>query len=413
MEVFVARQPIFDRENKIYGYELLYRNSETNAFDPTVSDEQATSELLINSYFSIGMDKLIGKCKAFINFDKSLLMQEMPALLDSKKVVVELLETIEPDEELYEVLRRLKQKRYTLALDDFNAKYKYPQLIQIVDIIKVDFMQNTKQEIQDIYKNMRKMGKVLLAEKIESQEVFEWARQMGFDYFQGYFFSKPSMMKSHTVKYISPQDIAILKEMSAKDPDFKKIALIIEREPITAYKLLKLVNANFTKSYRISSILQALALLGVDTLRKWFTLIMVQKLSKDQPKELIKISMQRAKFFELLGEKGENLREESNNGAAYPKKDKNEMMLVGVLSTMDVILDKPMEEVVKELPLSENIIKTLLMDKDSPYLKDYKVLLAYEKGDFDRKEIMDYTEYDLSSIYFEAVEWAEKMMVLS
>ena len=114
------------------------------------------------------------------------------------------------------------------------------------------------------------MGKVLLAEKIETQEVYEWARDLGFDYFQSYYFSKPSLMKSHTVKYISAQDIAILKEMSAKVPDFKKIALIIEREPITAYKLLKLVNANFTKSYRISSILQALALLGVDTLRKWF-----------------------------------------------------------------------------------------------------------------------------------------------
>lgn len=413
MEIFVARQPIFDRNSKIYGYELLYRNSEKNAFDPTVSDEQATSELLINSYFSIGMEKLIGKCKAFINFDKKLLKEEMPALLDAKKVVVELLETIEPDEDLYEVLNRLKQKRYTLALDDFNSKYKHARLIQIADIIKVDFMQNTKQEIQEIYKTMRNMGKILLAEKIESQEVYQWAKDMGFDYFQGYFFSKPSMMKSSTVKYISPQDIAILKEMSAQDPDFKKIALIIEREPITAYKLLKLVNANFTKSYQISSILQALALLGVDTLRKWFTLIMVQKLSKDQPKELIKVSMQRAKFFELLGQKNEQLREENPRSKAYPKKDKNEMMLIGVLSTMDVILDKPMAEVVKELPLSENIIKTLLLDQDSPYLRDYKALLAYEKGNFERPEVLDYIEYDLSQIYFEAVEWSEKMILLS
>ncbi len=413
MEIYVARQPIFDRENKIYGYELLYRNSEKNAFDPSVSDEQATSELLINSYFSFGMEKLIGKGRAFINFDKKLLKDETPLLLDPKRLIVELLETIEPDEELYEALIRLKQKHYTLALDDFCIKYKYPRLIQMVDIIKVDFMQNTKQEIQDIYKTMRKWGKVLLAEKIESQEVFDWAKDMGFDYFQGYFFSKPSMMKSHTVKYISPQDIAILKEMSVKDPDFKKISLIIEREPITAYKLLKLVNANFTKSYRISSILQALALLGVDTLRKWFTLIMVHKLAKDQPKELIKVSMQRAKFFELLGEKNEQLREKSRNKQDYPIKDKNEMMLVGVLSTMDVILNKPMSEVVKELPLSDNIVRTLLMEKDSPYLEDYKALLAYEKGDFDKKEIEDLAEYDLSKIYFQAVEWSEKMIILS
>ena len=413
MEIYVARQPIFDRESKVYGYELLYRNSETNAFDPSVSDEQATSELLINSYFSFGMEKLIGKGRAFINFNKSLLTQEMPLLLDPRKVVVELLETIEPDEALYEVLIKLKQHHYTLALDDFCVDYKYPRLVHAVDIIKVDFMQNTKQEIRDIYNTMRQSGKVLLAEKIESQEVYEWARDMGFDYFQGYFFSRPSLMKSHAVKYISPQDIAILKEMSAKDPDFKKIALIIEREPITAYKLLKLVNANFTKSYQISSILQALALLGVDTLRKWFTLIMVHKLAKDQPRELIKVSMQRAKFFELLGEKNEFLREKSHDKQAYPLKDKNEMMLVGVLSTMDVILGKPMEEVVKELPLSSNIISTLLMKKGSPYLEDYKALLAYEKGDFDKKEVHELAEYDLPEIYFQAVEWSEKMIILS
>ncbi len=413
MEIYVARQPIFDRESKVYGYELLYRNSETNAFDPSVSDEQATSELLINSYFSFGMEKLIGKGRAFINFNKSLLTQEMPLLLDPRKVVVELLETIEPDEALYEVLIKLKQHHYTLALDDFCADYKYPRLVHMVEIIKVDFMQNTKQEIRDIYNTMRQSGKVLLAEKIESQEVYEWARDMGFDYFQGYFFSRPSLMKSHAVKYISPQDIAILKEMSAKDPDFKKIALIIEREPITAYKLLKLVNANFTKSYQISSILQALALLGVDTLRKWFTLIMVHKLAKDQPRELIKVSMQRAKFFELLGEKNEFLREKSHDKQTYPLKDKNEMMLVGVLSTMDVILGKPMEEVVKELPLSSNIISTLLMEKGSPYLEDYKALLAYEKGDFDKKEVHELAEYDLPEIYFQAVEWSEKMIILS
>lgn len=413
MEIYVARQPIFDRESKVYGYELLYRNSETNAFDPSVSDEQATSELLINSYFTFGMDKLTGKGRAFINFNKSLLKQEMPLLLDPRKVIIELLETIEPDEELYETLKKLKQRHYTLALDDFCANYKYMKLVQIVDIIKVDFMQNTKQEILDIYNFMRQMGKTLLAEKIESQEVYEWARDMGFDYFQGYFFSRPSLMKSHAVKYISPQDVAILKEMAAKDPDFKKIALIIEREPITAYKLLKLVNANFTKSYQISSILQALALLGVDTLRKWFTLIMVHKLAKDQPKELIKVSMQRAKFFELLGEKNEQLREKTNDMAAYPQKDKNEMMLVGVLSTMDVILGRPMEEIVKELPLSDNIVSTLLMEKGSPYLEDYKALLAYEKGDFDKKEVHDLAEYDLPEIYFRAVEWSEKMIILS
>lgn len=413
MEIYVARQPIFDRENKIYGYELLYRNSDKNAYDPTVSDDQATSELLINSYVSFGIEKLIGRNRAFINFDKKLILQEMPALLDSRKVVIELLETIEPDERLYQVLRELKKRNYMLALDDFTVRYQHTEMLRIVDIIKVDFMQNTKAEIEETYHRMRKMGKILLAEKVESQEVYDWAKELGFDYFQGYFFSKPSLMKSQTVRYISPQDISILKEMSAKDPDFKKIALIIEREPITAYKLLKLVNANFTKSYRISSILQALALLGVDTLRKWFTLIMVQKLGQDRPRELIKVSMQRAKFFELLGERSEQLREKGDSDLYIPYKDKNEMMLIGVLSIMDVILGRPMTEIVKELPLSDNIVSTLLMDESSPYLDDYKALLAYEKGDFDNPDIQSHKDYNLSDIYCAAVQWSEKMIVLN
>lgn len=412
MEIFVARQPIFNRENKIYGYELLYRNSEKNVFDPSISDEQATSELIINSYFSFGMEKLIGRRKAFINFDKKLLMQEMPDILDHRKVIIELLETIEPDEELYQALANLKHKQYVLALDDYTIHYPHRRLVEMADIIKVDFMQNTKEQIESIYYSMRMAGKVLLAEKIETQEIFEWAKELGFDYFQGYFFSKPSLMKGTTIKYISPQDIEILREMVVKDPDFKKIAMIIEREPVTAYKLLKLVNANFTKSYNISSILQALTLLGVDTLRKWFTLVMVQKLSKDHPKELVKISMQRAKFFELLGDQYDRLQESKKISSRFIK-DKNEMMLVGVLSTMDVILGRPMEEVLQELPLSPNIVKTLLMNPESPYLEDYKAVLAYEKGKFEDISAADYEHYDLLDIYGKAVEWSEKMILFN
>lgn len=400
MEVFVARQPIMDVNNQVFAYELLYRTNEKNYFDQSVTSNVATSLLLMNSYYTFGIEKLVGDGKAFINFDKNLILSEIPLLLDKNKIVVELLEDIVPDKDFIKKVKELKEKGYTIALDDYVVDYPYKELIDLADIIKVDFFGNTPEQLKMIAWSMKSQKKTLLAEKVETYEIYEWAKSIGYKLFQGYYFAKPSMIKGKGVIDSTYQYIRIMEETNKNEPDYKIIASIIEMDVSLTYKLLKLVNSNFTSSRNITSIQHGLSILGIEAFRKWISLAMVQNLSDSRPQELIKISMMRAKFMELIG-MNSNL-----------KKFANEMMLVGILSVLDALLEKPMEEVVAELPLSEEIKNALIM-KPGAFTYVYISVLKFEKGEF---EVIDHCKEEIGidcsevpKYYYEAVRWSEEL----
>ncbi len=400
MEVYVARQPIFDKNNEVFAYELLYRNNENNFFDGSVTSNVATSLLIMNSYYTFGIDKLVGKGRAFINFDKHLIDSEIPHLLDKEKVVVELLEDIVPDKHFVEKVRKLKREGYTVAVDDYVEGYEYQELVDLSDIIKVDFFENTKEQIVSIAKEWKAKGKVLLAEKVETQEIFEWAKGLGYELFQGYYFSKPSMMKGKKMQESTFQYVQIMEELNRKEPDYKAIASIIETDATLTYKLLKLVNTNFTASKTINSIQHGLSILGIKAFEKWVSLAMVQDMSANVPDETIKVSMTRARFMELIA-----------LGSAL-KNQSNEMMLVGILSVIDALLDQPMKEALEELPLAEPV-KAALLYKEGPYTDSFQLVTHFEKGEFDLDEaFMEKLKLDWNRVtkyYYEAIEWAEFM----
>jgi len=400
MDIYVARQPIFDTKNKVFAYELLYRTNEQNFFDQSVNSDVATSLLLMNSYYTFGIDKLVGDGKAFINFDKNLIDSEIPMLLDKEKIVVELLEDIIPDANFVSKVKNLKANGYTIAIDDYVEGYKFEELVHLSDIIKVDFFGNTPEQIAKIVKIWKPRGKILLAEKVETQEVFEWAKGIGFDLFQGYYFSKPSMIKGRNIENSAFQYVRIMKELNVKEPNYKNIASIIETDVNLTYKLFKLVNMNFTASKKITSIQHALSILGINSFEKWVSLAMVQNLAGNKPQELIKISMTRAKFMELIG-----LNSKLKSVA-------NEMMLVGILSVIDALLEKPIDEIMMELPLGEDIKNALIL-LPGKYTLSYELVLDFEKGDFAEEEDwmkaigLDYAE--IHKYYYEAIEWAENL----
>jgi len=400
MEVYMARQPIFNIRNEVFAYELLYRTDENNFFDQSVTSDIATSLLLVNSYYTFGIEKLVGKSKAFINFDKNLITSEIPLLLDKDKVVVELLEDIIPDKSFIEKVKKLKEKGYVIAMDDYVEGYEYEVLVHLSDIVKVDFFGNTPIQIANIVKRWKPMGKLMLAEKVETQEIYEWAKKIGFDLFQGYYFSKPSMVKGKGVKDSAFQYIRIMEELSVMEPDYKKIAAVIEMDVNLTYKLLKLVNMNFTSSRKIASIQHALSMLGIKAFEKWISLAMVQSLAGNKPQELIKISMTRAKFMENIALN------------TKLKSKSNEMMLVGILSVIDALLEKPMDEILIELPLGKDV-KKALSHEEGLYTEIYELVLRYEKGDFNQAH--DCSEYlgipceDIPKYYYEAIEWAEQL----
>lgn len=400
MDVFVARQPIFDRDLSVVAYELLYRKSEANYFDGSVSSNVATSVLLMNSYYSFGINNLIDSGKAFINFSRALIENDIPMLLSEHNVVIELLEDIRPDYFFMNKLRYIKSQGYTIALDDFVAADLESELLDLADIVKVDFILNTPEEVKKIFYKCKLMGKILLAEKVETNEVFLWSKKLGFDLFQGYFFSKPSIMKSKTVNDSVYQYIRLMEKLNMPEPDYKDIAGIIEVDVILTYKLLKLVNSRFGLVQNISSIQHALSILGISAFRKWLSLAIIQNNISQKTSELVKISMLRSHFMESIAQ------------ASILKQHVQEITLIGILSSVDVLLEIPMDVIVNSLPLS-NAIKDTLLGRVSLYSDVLATVIAYEQGRFDdlipHSANIHFDHNKLPTFYTESVRWAEDL----
>jgi len=347
-EVLVARQPILGRQEELYAHELLYRSSRNNAFDGTEASV-ATSRLINNSFLTIGIDRLSSGKRVFINFDRQLLVSGYAELLPSEVVVVEILETVTPDAEVIEACRRLKKRKFLLALDDFAGDSAFDPLIEMSDIIKVDFLLTSEEQQEEIARRYGG-GKVrLLAEKVESRPEFERARRIGYRYFQGYFFSKPLLVAGKEVPGFKLNYLRVLKETSAPELDFNKLENILLHEPSLVHKLLRFINsAQFGWERRIESIRHALALLGEQEIRKWVSLVAMSGLASDKPVKLITDAVVRGRFLELLA---------PLLGLGRRKQD---LFLLGMFSLLDAVLDQPMEKIVSEVLLPDDVQDALL-----------------------------------------------------
>ncbi|MCT4618598.1 MAG: HDOD domain-containing protein [Marinisporobacter sp.] len=400
MEVFVARQPIFNSNKEVIAYELLYRDSNKNFFNNNIGASKATSILIANSYFSIGIEKLIGKHKAFINFNKNLIERDIPMIFDKDTIVIEILEDVIPDKKFINTLKKLKELGYTIALDDFTYNYSYDDIVELCDIIKVDFLQNTKEEVYRIIQKWDNKDRKFLAEKIETDEMFHYAKKIGYDYFQGYFFDRPVIIKGKRLKGNKIQYLRIMEELNKDSPSYNNITKIIEYDINLTYKILKLVNSKFTLSHEIQSIKHALTLMGLKEIQVWVTLVMIQDIKNMEKNEILKTSLIRSKLGQLLAEN------------SIHKKKNNEAMLMGLISVIDILLEESMEKILSKLPISTDI-KNPLMGKESPLSDIYKIIINYEKASWE--ELSEYAkkiEIDIEKLpdqYFKAVQWAEEL----
>lgn len=400
MEVYIARQPIFDRDYNVVAYELLYRDSLDNYFKGNISDNVATSILLINSFFNFGIENLVGDARAFINFDKHLINHGVAELLNKDSVTIEILETVEPDHQFMRNIKGLKEKGYTIALDDYVIDYPYPQLVEEADLIKVDFMESSNEEIESIVRNLKSQDKKLLAEKVETKEEYEWARTLGFHYFQGYYFAKPAIQRRKSLDQNGLQYVKLMGELNTEVPDFRKLSNIILVDVSLTYKLLKLVNAYAKPRSPIGSVQQAIAVLGVKSFKRWLSLAMVQTMAGKETNELVKSALIRSSLLNRIAE--------HSNMKRYT----DELALLGTLSILDAILEMDMVDALEKLPIEDNLKATLLGDK-TLYSDAMQLCLAYEKGVFDQAEVAAKNiEYELSLLpehYVEAISWSDKM----
>ena len=398
MKVYVARQPIFKKNKKLYGYELLFRGGMSNVF-PDIDGDTATSKLLSNSFLNIGIDQLTGGKMAFINFTQELLIKKIPMMFPVENMMVEILEDVSPNKEVVSACLDISGAGYAIALDDFVFKNELKPLIKMAHIIKIDFILSPIEEIRQLV-NMLKGYKIkLLAEKIETYDEFEKALSMGFTYFQGYFFSKPEILSS---KEITPSKITLLQivgEANKKDCSFDKLEKLITRDVSISYKLLRYINsAFFRRACEISTIKHAIVLLGEKEIKRFISLVTTAELASDKPDELVRTSIIRARFCELLGIN-------SRNGT-----DISELFLMGLFSLIDAMLDNTMENIMKSLPLSKNIKQALIEAKGN--LVDYlRFVSYYETANWDQCSLinskMRVDKDKIPEFYQDAVNWAD------
>jgi len=397
MEVFVARQPIFNRKQKIYGYELLFRDGKSNAF-PRIDGDTATCKLLSNSFMSMGIEQIAGGKKSFINFTGDLLVKEVPKMFPPEKIMVEVLEDVTPEEPVVKACEDMVGSGYEIALDDFFYRADLAPLIALAKVIKIDLRLTPLEGIGDLVSKLSGKGIKLLAEKVESHEEFQRAVEMGFEYFQGYFFSKPQVLQA---KDIAPSKINLLQitaEANKEDFRFESLEKFISRDVSISYKLMRYINsAYFRRVQEISSIKQAIVLLGERGLRRFISLVTMARLAADKPDELIRTSIIRARLCEQLAK-------EKN------RTDESELFTLGLFSLIDAILDSPMETLMERLPFSEGIKSALVRGEGE--LADYlRLVTYYEAGDWEGFAAMadriGLDEEKVPVYYLDAVGWAD------
>ncbi len=396
---FIARQPIFDRKERVFGYELLFRSGFENRYN--AKDGTAAACDVTDNFLNADARILTAGRKAFLNATRQFLIDEYATLLPKDQAVIEILETIEPDEEVLAACRALKKLGYVIALDDFVYDERFQPFIDLADIIKIDFKLSSPGNRRQAVERFAPRGIQLLAEKVETREEFAEARANGYTYFQGYFFCKPQIIPTLHIPAFKIHYLRILQAINQPDLDRDEIVELIEREVSLCYKLLRLVNSSlFGFRREIRSTSHALALLGDREVRKWASVAAVLGIAGNKPNELVSTSLARGRCCELLA---------ANHGAGSEGPC---MFLLGVLSLMEALLGRPISEIVAEIALPE-AVRAALLGQPNRCREILDLVRAFEEGRWnDVGELaarLRHEDAQVSAAYLQAVDWVQKV----
>lgn len=367
--VFVARQPIFDRRNRVFGYELLFREGLEN-FCPQDDLEHAAAHVVENSWLTFGFSSLVGSKRAFVNLTRNLLVTGYGDTLPEDGAVVELLETVEPDDEVLAACRRLKQTGHLIAVDDFVHRPGLEPLLEVADIVKVAFRDADPAEQCGHVRRVAGDRPRLLAEQVETREEYAHAVDLGFDYFQGYFFCRPEIVQGRALNAHRLTHLKLLQAVTRPDLDIDEVESVIRVDAAVTLRLMKfLSSAAFGFRAAITSVRHGLALLGREQIRRFVSLIALGEMGRDKPSELLVSAAVRGRFCELIG---------NDQGMADQRP---ELFLLGTLSLVDAMLDQPMATVIEKLPLADDL-KHALVGDPSRFRTVLDFVAGYERGDW-------------------------------
>jgi len=393
---YVARQPIFDREEKVFGYELLFRDGLENAF---TGDNDEASRATLDRSLLMGLDVLCDGRRAFVNCTRDTLIKGLVTLLPSTITVVEILESVPSDPDVLAACQSLKDAGYLIALDDYVADDPREALAEIADIIKVEMQLTTEEQRLALIKRFGPTRCRLLAEKIETHAEFVRARDQGFVYFQGYFFRRPEMMNTHDMPANRMNYLRMLQEVSRPDLDSGALEKLIKAEASVCYRLLRYLNsAIFGFKSEIHSVRHALSMLGERDVRRWVRLVAAVGAGQETTSDLVLSALVRARFGELLS-------------ARVPHGD-SDLFLLGLLSLIDAMLEMPMEEVLEKLPLDHET-KAVLLGQPSQLRPVYQLMLARESGEWAASAELSRSLHldadDVAGFYWQAQQWAREV----
>ncbi len=372
--VFVARQPIFDRKQRIWGYELLFRHSDTAAVAQFLDPDEATAKVIADG-FTLAATGLPVETRLLINFPKNLLLNESFYALPPKACVVEILETVQPEAEVATVLKAAKKAGYILALDDFVGQPGFEPFLELADIVKVDVLNQSKAALLALTSQLQQRRAKLLAEKVEDRETFEFLRGLGYHLFQGFFFSKPEILPGRKISSANLSRLQLMQELAKDDYEVKELAEIISHDVSLSYRLLNYLNSPaFGLRRTIETIQQAITILGSRSTRQWLMVIILSDLDPSPMAAVLSLqSIQRARFLQLAAQ-------QDDFGTPH---NAERMFLLGLLSMLDVLLGHHMKEIIGSMPLDEEI-KAALMGIENESYAWLELVRALENAAWDK-----------------------------
>lgn len=391
----MARQPIYQNDITVIGYELLYRSGFCESAGHI--DSTAAAASLLSAFVEIGLDKLVGSKSAFVNVNSFHLASDIVFALPKDRVVLELLEDTVPDEGVINTLRSLKSSGYRIALDDFGLNGNSEPLLPLADIVKVEILGRSYSDLASLCKMLRCHPVKLLAEKVETYQDFETCKNLGFDFFQGYFFCRPKVVSGKQVPTNKMAALQLLTKIQDPDADLADLARLISGDVALCYKVLRCVNsAAYAIPRRVESIQEALLLLGVSAVRAWASLVLLAGV-EEKPSQLMTTAMVRANQCRLLAQ-----------AASEPSVDK--FFTVGLFSVLDALMDMKMDDILENLPLSDDIKNALSNPSDnSAFAVTLRRVLAYERGEWESVGEESLGATVMTKTYLESVRLAEQL----
>lgn len=395
--ILLARQPIYDGKLKVVAYELLFRPPQGAAWE--WDGDVATSQLVVNAFTELGIEETIDNKQAFINFTRRWLL--LPPPFNPAQITIEILESVEPDEEVVSAVQSLSKQGFVIALDDFSFEPKWHPLLQLADIVKIDVLQHQGAALEQQVKMLAPYKVKLLAEKVETFEIFEHCKTLGFQFFQGYFLCRPQNIKGDSLPSNKLVVMQLLAELQNPDVDMSSLEKMISRDISLSIKLLRICNsAGFGARVKVESIRKAVVLIGLRPLRQWSSIIALSRMS-DKPSELIMLALTRGRMMESLAQ-------QTN------RPDQDLFFTVGMFSLIDAFFDQPKAKILAGLPFSDSVNQALLDHQGAVGIL-LKNVEAHEQGQWDAIDwphlaAQGIEESAFKDAYFEALRWATGIM---